>query len=152
MVSLGVQHPNQVASIRIEMTLQNSILSDLVTRLSQRRRQLKMSYRALARRSGVSEPTAKRVLSGHCTNLEYATLAALAQGLGAELRHTLECEHPEAFKLREAEKVARRIVSAVQGSAGLEAQALSERDLKNMFRQTVHELMAASPTRIWSAV
>lgn len=134
------------------MTSQHTNMTEIVVRLSKRRRQLKMSYRALARRSGVAEPTVKRVLSGHCNHVEYATLTALAHSLGAELGRTLECENAKAFKQREAEKVARRIVSAVQGSAALEGQALDNRDLNKMFSQTVHELMTASPTRIWSAV
>lgn len=134
-----------------DMETKEDNLKELLRNLARRRRQLGMSYRALAERSGVSEPTAKRVLSPTCDNAEMSTVSALARAMGVRIGWKLEGETPQQFKEREAERVAVRVVNAVQGSSALEAEAVGEQDMKNMVRQTVHELMASSPSRIWSA-
>ena len=50
---------------------------------------------------------------------------------------------------RRARRLAESIVKTVQGTSGLEAQAIGKRELRHMVEQTVHELMAGSKNRLW---
>ncbi len=50
---------------------------------------------------------------------------------------------------RRARRLAHRIVSAVQGSSGLESQAVSKKQAMKMTQQTIHKLKAGSKRRLW---
>lgn len=115
--------------------------------LNNRRRRLGMSFRALAARSGVSEPTVKRVLRGDEHNASISTVLAIARALGIDLR--LEEEDIGEMKAREARRKAEWVARMVQGTSGLEAQAVDERTLREIIEKTVHELLAGPARRLW---
>ena len=108
-----------------------------------------MSVPALAARSGVSESTVKRILNGDRGAVAFGRVSAVARALGVDVR--LETA-TDAVTLQEtqAETKARRIIELVQGSSGLEAQAVGPSDREQMLRRTVHELMAGSRRRLWA--
>jgi len=116
--------------------------------LDQRRRELGMTVPALAARSGVSESTLKRLLNGGINNVAFGRAVAVAQALGLEIQFEATAD-VVSFQEQEATLKAERILRMVQGSSGLEAQGVSPGIRKQMFRRTVHELMAGSKRRLW---
>lgn len=106
-----------------------------------------MSYRVLARRSGVSQPTVQRVLTGHGPAASIASVEAIAAALGMRLGFTAEDE--SQMREKEARRKAEWLARAVQGTSGLEAQAVDDATLRALIDKTFHELLAGSPRRLW---
>jgi len=132
----------------------NGINLNTARRLDDRRKQLGMSRAALAKLAGVSEPTVTRVLTGREPSPGVATLQALALALQIEFRIGQNVEIRDvipAQKYREqrAREKAKRLVSLVQGTMALEAQAVDESTVREMVKQTVHELMAGPNRKLW---
>ncbi len=115
--------------------------------LEQRRRKLRMTYSQLARLSGVSVPTLTRTLSGKNANASFTSVLAIARALGVSI--DLKEEPASSFLEMAAERKAASLVSMVQGTSGLEAQAISKEQIEDMKRQTVHELLAGSRRKLW---
>jgi len=113
-----------------------------------RRVQLGMSYRALARRSGVSEPTLKRVLHGQSPEVSFATVAAIAEALGVSL--LFEDRSVVQMKEEAARRKAESIAGMVQATSGLESQGVGDAALEEITRTLTHKLMAGSPRHLWS--
>lgn len=113
-----------------------------------RRAQLGMSYRALARRSGVSEPTLKRVLHGQSPEASFATVEAIAAALGVSVR--FEDRSVLAIKEEAARRKAESIAAMTQATSGLESQGVSGEALEEITRTLTHKLMAGSPRHLWS--
>ncbi len=107
-----------------------------------------MSFPQLAERSGVSEPTAKRILGGHAASASYASVAAIAEALGMPLRS--EAIDPDEFRERVALEKARHLARMVQGTSALEAQAVPPAEFRRLVARSVHELLAGPPRRLWS--
>ena len=131
------------------------MVANQLTKLDSRRRQLRMSLAALSRRSGLSVPTLNRILSGQA-NPTLETLGTLATALGVELRiskdgvEVKELLSPNGFREFIAKEKASNLVRMVQGTSALESQAVGKTDIKNMVDQTIHELLAGTPRRLWS--
>ena len=119
----------------------------LTSALERRRRELGMSRAVVARRSGLSLPTVQRILSGGGETAAFVNVLAIANALGIRLE--VRAEDADEILERQAREKARHLVALVQGSAGLEGQAVDERSLKQMERRTVHELRAGSKRRLW---
>jgi transcriptional regulator with XRE-family HTH domain len=117
-------------------------------RLKRRREALGMSYAVVAARSGVSEPTVKRILSGGVGAASFANVAAIAEALGASLG--VEEIDPDELCRRQARFKAERIARLVQGTSALESQAVSEEEYARLVERSYHELMAGSRRRLWS--
>jgi transcriptional regulator with XRE-family HTH domain len=117
--------------------------------LNHRRRQLGMSYAALADRSGVPFRTVVRILSGKQKGANFANVLAIAEALGAGI-HFDRNAGVEEFREQQARKKATRLVSMLQGTSALEGQAVDEEMIKQMISQTVHELLAGPKRRLWS--
>ena len=117
--------------------------------LERRRLELGISRPLLAQRSGVSLATVTRILTGGLENSSTANTAAVARELGMELRFEPIADSDDLMH-REAEAKAREIVALVQGSSGLEEQAVDPDTIERMVRQTVHELMAGAKGKIWA--
>jgi transcriptional regulator with XRE-family HTH domain len=121
----------------------------ILLRLDNRRRKLRMSYAHLAKRCGVSVPTLARTLSGKNTNASFTSVLAIAETLGVAVDFK---EETAAYSVLEdaAERKATKIVSMVQATSGLEAQAVDPDEIESMKRQTVHELLSSgSGRKIW---
>ncbi len=125
------------------------IVSNLIDRLSQRRMELGMSHSALALLSGVSEPTVKRILGGRNAAASFANVCAIAQALGMPI--TLTEMDVDAVCEQQARAKAERIARMVQGTSGLEGQAVNHDQYQRLVDQSFYELMAVSKRRLWSA-
>lgn len=114
-----------------------------------------MTFAALAVRSGVSEPTVKRMLGGRVDaaggggGASFAHVAAVAEALGMPL--TAEPVDADDMRLAAAREKAERIARLVQGTSALEAQAVDEAEYRRLVERSVHELLAGPPRRLWSA-
>ena len=117
--------------------------------LNVRRQMLKMSYAIVAKRSGVSTPTVIRILSGSNPNASFASVVRIAEGLGMGVKFEPETGVAD-LRERQAQNKARRLSRMVQGTSGLEAQAIDDDDLEGMTRQTAHELLAGSARKLWN--
>lgn len=114
-----------------------------------RRKELGMSYAALADRSGVSSPTVHRILSGRHEGARYSNVLALADALGVSLR--IDAETPiERFRQQNARRKAQRLVGMVQATSALEGQAVRDDTVDGMVLRTVHELCAGPSRKLWA--
>jgi len=118
------------------------------TELDQRRRELGMTYPALAMRSGVPESTVKRVLGGGLGAASFDKVAAITEAMGMTLEFT-PVEDAFTYRQRQARAKARRLVSLVQGSSGLEAQGVDRAELDRMTARTEAELLEGPRRRLW---
>ena len=119
-------------------------------KLNARRKELRMSFPALAARSGVSEATVKRILSGRSSKIGLDTVEASAEALGMRFDLNAPTE-PDTFRQAVAAKKAAWIMRQVQGTSALEAQALPPAEYEAMLKRTEEELLKGPSRRLWSA-
>lgn len=124
-------------------------LANSIDRLTRRRKALGMSYAVLARRSGVSEPTVKRILGGQIGDASFANVTAVAQALGVSFG--LEETDADEFCRQQARLKARQIARLVQGTSALESQAVDSETYGRLVEKSFHEFLAGSKRRLWSA-
>jgi transcriptional regulator with XRE-family HTH domain len=121
----------------------------LIRKLNHRRKELGVSYEVLSNRSKVSRPTIQRILSGRHPAASFANIMAIADSLGLVLRVDSRVE-PRRLRREQAEHKARKLVALVQGTSGLEGQAVDKNAIDAMVEQTTHELLAGSKRQLWS--
>ena len=119
--------------------------------LEKRRRELGLSYELLAQRSGVSRPTVQRILSGRYPSASLASVVAIGDALGLELRF-VPTATLEQLKREQARKKAEKLAALVQGTCGLEGQGVDRAGFDAMVDQTTLELLAGSKRRLWSEI
>jgi len=127
----------------------DTLLSKLHDRFARRREELGMPYEALSARSGVSVPTVKRILGGRMAKASTANVLAIAEALGISI--VVGDTDGGEMRRRQARTKAERIARLVQGTSGLEGQALSDRQFEQLVDRSYHELLAGSSRRLWSA-
>jgi len=128
---------------------------ELLGRLDRRRHDIGMSKKELAARARIPMATLNRILSGQEKRLAFDKVCTLARALGVVIHvgSTTTIEEPEtAFELRQnqARQKAERVARMVQGTMGLESQAVDSADLKEMVEQATCELLAGSRRKLWS--
>lgn len=126
-----------------------SHFQSLFEKLETRRRELGLSQSALAERSGVSLPTIQRILGGHSPAASFENTVAIAEAMGMQLDAVPVLPAEEVLE-QQARKKAERLVGMVQGTSALEAQGVSSRQLGQMLKKTVQELLAGSRRRLWA--
>jgi len=110
---------------------------------------LGMSYDVLARKSGVSKPTVFRILSGRSSyTASFANVLSLARALGLELEFEEEASI-ENLQERQARTKAENLVRMVQGTSGLEGQAVSPKEYGRLVRQATRKLLTGSKRKLW---
>ncbi|CAG1009025.1 hypothetical protein PHYC_03643 [Phycisphaerales bacterium] len=117
-------------------------------RFARRKDELRMSFSALAARSGVSEPTVKRILGGHLRQASFVNVASIASALGIPLG--LSETDADEFCREQARKQAERIARLVQGTSALEGQAVEGAAYRRLVEKSYHELLAGPRRRLWS--
>jgi transcriptional regulator with XRE-family HTH domain len=120
----------------------------LFAELEKRRRELGMSTTALAQRSRVSLPTVNRIMSSRHPRPVFAHVAAIAQALGVDLA-AVPKDSSDARRRTQARAKARRLVGLVQGTAGLEGQAVAPSDAEHMIERTAVQLLR-SKRKLWA--
>jgi transcriptional regulator with XRE-family HTH domain len=126
--------------------------------LDSRRRELGIPYSALAEMSGVSQPVIQRLLSGKLEAPRFPSVMAVARALGLYDLRILEDGSikfdsrvdAQTYRAQQARQKAKKLVGMVQGTSGLEGQAVSQVDYESMIERTIHELLAGSNHRLWS--
>lgn len=108
-----------------------------------------MSFRILARRSGVSEPTVKRILGGQLGDASFANVAAVAAALGVSFG--LKETDTDELCSQQARLKAQQIARLVQGTSALESQAVDSTTYNRLVDKSFHEFLAGSRRRLWSA-
>lgn len=117
--------------------------------LEQRRRKLGMSMSALAKRSGVSLPTVQRILAGGHAGASFESVVAISNALGMDLDFK-ERKTAYEFVREGALEKARRLVAIVQGTSGLEGQAVDAGEISRLTDQALHALMAGPRGKVWT--
>jgi transcriptional regulator with XRE-family HTH domain len=117
--------------------------------LEHRRRSLGMSQAELARRSDLSMQTVRRILTQGMESVAAGKVRAVARALGMQLQYEAMSTVRE-MQEQEARKKAQAIVRMLQGTSGLESQALDEETCNDLIEQTVHELMAGPKRKLWA--
>ncbi|MEY3230587.1 MAG: hypothetical protein RL689_676 [Planctomycetota bacterium] len=107
-----------------------------------------MSHAAVAARSGVSEPTVKRILGGQLAEASFANVVAIAEALGMTVG--LGETDVEELCCQQARRKAERIARLVQGTSALESQAVDQAAYARLVERSFHELMAGSRRRLWA--
>lgn len=122
--------------------------------LDERRRELRMSVTALARRSGVSRPTVNRILAGreHVPSAQSVHALAAALGLQVQLGYApavVPAIEAREFRRQQALTKARQLAKLVQGTMGLEAQAVDSKTLDGLVEDNLHALLSGSSRQLW---
>jgi transcriptional regulator with XRE-family HTH domain len=120
----------------------------LFQEFEKRRRELGMSRSMLARRSRVSLPTLNRIMSSQDGRAAFAHVAAIARALGMDLTPVVKVGS-EDLRRKQATSKARRLVRLVQGTSGLEGQAVDQQDLESMVARTTEQLLRSN-RKLWS--
>jgi transcriptional regulator with XRE-family HTH domain len=107
-----------------------------------------MPLAVLARKSGVSMPSVARILSGRHATARFDNVAAVAEALGMDVELIPRVQEQD-LREEQARLKAERLMALLQGTSGLEAQALDQATLDRMKRQTMHELLAGSRFKLW---
>jgi transcriptional regulator with XRE-family HTH domain len=134
------------------MTL--STPSQFLESLERRRRDLGMTWDALAARSRVSRATLCRLLKERQTAASFETVISVAEALGVAVQFdgaALRAEPigVETFLKRRVEHLARKLVGMVQGTMALESQALGKRELAKLVKKVSDDLLSGSKSRLW---
>ncbi len=120
----------------------------IIEQLNVQKKDLGMTNAVLAGRSGVSEPTVVRILSGKHSSAHFDHVLAIADVLGVDLN--LQRRDPEVMKRKQAMRKASDIMRLVRGNSALEATETSGEAYKRMLNKTVNELMAGSSRTLWA--
>ena len=118
-------------------------------KLDKRRQELGMTFEALSKRSEVPVSTLKAIFKKGVVHATFANVAAIADALGIDIEFANEVDSYELLH-QQAVKKARELVGMVQGTSGLESQAVGKNQIEKMVLQLVHQLMAGSRRKLWA--
>ena len=118
-------------------------------KLDKRRQELGMTFEALSKRSDVPVSTLKAIFKKGVEHATFANVAAIADALGVDIEFANEVDSYELLH-QQAIKKARELVGMVQGTSGLESQAVAQNQIEKMILQLVHQLMAGSRRKLWA--
>jgi len=116
--------------------------------LDRRRRELGLTFAALSSRSGVSEPTVKRILGGRLGEASFTHVVAIARALGSPI--SADLQDVDEMVREQARRKAEGIARLVQGTSALEAQAVDDAEYCRLVDRSYHELLAGSRRRLWA--
>lgn len=115
--------------------------------LNKRRRRLKMTVFALARLSGVSVDTVRRLLVNPA-DVRFEDVAAVARVLGLDLMTARRVPLERVLRDRALTK-ARYVAKFVQGTQGLEAAAVDPAGYERLVEVAAEALLAGNTRKLW---
>lgn len=118
--------------------------------LDGRRKELGMSARVLAERSGVGMRTVQRILSGHEPAANINTVLSIACALEVELR-PIATVSAHSVRRAQAERKASKLASMVQGTSALESQAVPDEALREIKEEVAGKLLSGSRRQLWAS-
>ncbi|MDI9411021.1 MAG: helix-turn-helix domain-containing protein [Bacteroidia bacterium] len=116
--------------------------------LDRRRRDLGLTFAVLSSRSGVPEPTVKRILGGRLGEASFVHVVAIARALGSPI--SSDPQDVDEMVREQARLKAEGIARVVQGTSALEAQAVDDAEYRRLVERSYHELLAGSRRRLWA--
>lgn len=116
--------------------------------LRHRREELRMSFAALAARSGVPYSTVQRILSGRMANPSDPRVIAVAATLG--ILPDAEPISIQAMRERQARLKAEQVAKLVQGTCAIGDAVVDQATYQKMIELTYEEMLAGSPRRLWA--
>jgi transcriptional regulator with XRE-family HTH domain len=116
--------------------------------LEHRRRALGITHSALAKRSGVSLATVKRILSGEHGVTGFIQVLKVAEALGLSLEIKSQATI-ESLQLSQATRKAQQIAGLTQATSSLESQGLDDSAYGRLVREWTHRLMSGSKRKLW---
>ena len=122
---------------------------NFTAKLDKRRQELGMTFEALSKRSEVPVSTLKAIFKKGVEHATFANVVAIAEALGVDIEFANQVDSYELLH-QQAVKKARELVGMVQGTSGLESQAVGQNQIDMMIQQLVHKLMAGSPRKLWA--
>jgi transcriptional regulator with XRE-family HTH domain len=122
---------------------------EIVNRLTERRELLGMSDYDIAARSGVSQPTVYRILSGGAGKASFGNLCRIAAALGFRIEAVPE---KSAGDMREGQAAAKagKIVAMTQATSLMEGQGVDTLSLGDMEDRLKQKLLAGPSKNLWS--
>lgn len=118
----------------------------LANLLAQQKQALGMTEAYIAARTGVSQPTVHRILSGKNKAAAWKDVIAIANVLGMAV--TVTITPPADILDRRAQDAAAEIARAARATSQLEGQGLSDSAQQELSRETAAWLRA-SPKKLW---
>ena len=122
---------------------------NFTAKFDKRRQELGMTFEALSKRSEVPVSTLKAIFKKGVEHATFANVVAIAEALGVDIEFANEMDSYQLLH-QQAVKKARELVGMVQGTSGLESQAVGQNQIDMMIQQLVHKLMAGSPRKLWA--
>ncbi|MBM4100331.1 MAG: helix-turn-helix transcriptional regulator [Planctomycetes bacterium] len=107
---------------------------------------LGLTFAALSRRSGVSEPTVKRILGGRLVEASFTHVVAIARALGSPI--SADPQDVDEMVREQARRKPESIARMVQGTSAPEAQAVDDAGYRRLVERSYHELLAGSRRRL----
>lgn len=132
------------------MAIKNKCSLALFRYLDGRRKEIGMSMKILAQRSGLGMRTVQRVLSGDEPTANINTILSIAHALRVELQPR-EIAPARLVRREQAEWKATKLASMVQGTSALEAQAVPKEALLEIRAEIADKLAAGSMRQLWSS-
>ena len=128
---------------------QNDIALGLLKFLDGRRKELGMSMRVVAERSGLGMRTVQRVLAGKEPTAKLTTVLLIADALKIALRPK-DTVSAHVFRRNQALAKAAKISAMVQANSALEAQAVPKNALRELRDEMAGRLIAGSRRQLWA--
>jgi transcriptional regulator with XRE-family HTH domain len=123
---------------------------ELMRQLRQRRKELGMSMGIVAEKSGVGLRTVQRVLSGKELTAKLTTVLSIAEALRVALQ-PIEVASSHSVRQQQAKRKAAELAAMVQATSALEAQAVPEKELREIEEQIASQLIHGSRRQLWSS-
>lgn len=121
----------------------------IIDNINLQARELGISQPVIARLTGISLPTVKRIMAGRYSGARLADVEAIARVLGLELQSVVRTD-ADTLRLKRAEQKAAKIAKQVQATSALEAQGVDEATLRGIRNEIVHGLMAGPKSKLWT--
>jgi hypothetical protein len=106
-----------------------------------------MPIEVLVKKSGLSRATVCRLLKGDHSKVTIPNLEALLKALAVEV--TVNPVPASVAVKRQAERQARKVVEMVQGTMGLEAQAVDAEGVMALVESSCQRLLNGPRKKLW---
>ncbi len=122
----------------------------VITELNLQKDRLGISYRAISKRTDISEATLQRIFSGNHKTTHFAHMLLIADVLGVDIMARI-ARSAEDIRKEQAEKKADYLIRLIKGNSALEGQGSSPKAYRRMKDKTVNELLSGSKRLLWAA-
>lgn len=134
------------AALQLQSVLKGLSIGTLIRSI---RKQLGMSQRVLAKRSGIPQATISRIEQGQ-ENVELSTLCRLLHSMSCDLVIApLLRGSIETIRQEQAKKIAQRQVQYLTGTMNLEQQEPDPKFIESLMKQEIEKLLQGASSQLW---